>query len=132
MSFTHFQTIGITTPAGPVSKAVQLTGDAEDSFDLTIGAGLTDVLANVAFVRANVKSLYILSDTNVSLETNATDHSGGDIIALLANDPLEYRAGSYVPLSTFFPTADVTKMYFTNLTSGNATVKIRVLRDSTP
>lgn len=131
MSFTHIQTISVTTPSGPVSQAVRYTADAQDELEVTIGAGLTDVLVNLAFTLAGLKSLYLLSDVAVTLETNATNHAGGDEISILANDPLDWRASSYVPIATFL-TADVTKMYFTNATTDAATVKIRVLRDSTP
>lgn len=128
---THKHTLSVTTPEGAVTKKVSVTGDANEGLDVTIAGLATDTLVNVAFTQAGLKSIYIVTDQDLSLETNATNHASGDIIALSANKPLQWYTGGPVPLTTWF-NFDVTKFYFTNAGATAANVTIRILRDSTP
>lgn len=111
----------------PGSRTISAASGIE--FDETVAIAGTDILVNIAFPVANVKSFYIVSDKDLTLETN---NSAAPIntIALKANVPYHWvAADSY---DTFKLTADVTKFYFTNASGALATVRCRVIYDPTP
>lgn len=129
MAFTHTQTLTLQTPEGTLSQAVTSTGSRLQALDDTIPDSTTDQLVNLTFTLSALKSFYFLSDKALTLETNATDHTGGDSIAIQANVPLVWQSGGYYsnPFSQ-----NVTKFYLTNTSGGTATYSIRVLEDGTP
>lgn len=104
------------------------TGDAEDNREAVIATS-TEQQVDIAMVRARLKHLFILSDQDVTIRTNSTG-SPGDTLNVLNGFPVSYSssAGQTNP----FNSADVTTIYIQNAGATNATVRIRVLKDSTP
>ncbi len=73
------------------------------------------------------KSFYLVSDQDVTLETNAIDATGGNTIALLAGIPYLWHATSY---DSFLLTLDVSVMYITNASGATATIYCIALFDA--
>lgn len=125
---THNITINWTRAGESLSEVVAVTADGEKNFDVTVNASTTDRQVDIAFEYADVKSLYLHSDVNLTLETNSGS-SPTQTITLTADVPIIWYAnGGYAcPF-----TSNVTKFYFTNATATAATVKFRLLEDLTP
>lgn len=105
------------------------TGDAEDNREISVLAS-TEQQVDIAWVRARLQHLFIQSDQNLTVNTNAAaTGSPGDTINVVANYPISYSrsAGQAVPANS----ADVTSIFVLNATSATATLKIRILKDST-
>jgi len=105
------------------------TGDAEDNREVVI-ASSTEQQVDIAWVRARLQHLFIMADQNLSIATNqAATGTPGDTLAVVANYPVSYSrsAGQTVPMNS----ADVTALFVTNATSSSATLRIRILKDST-
>ncbi len=96
--------------------------------DEAIAVGVDTLIVASLDVSA-VKSLFLLSDQDVSFETNATDHTGGNIIALKANIPYVWHTNAY---ASFLLTLDVTAIYITNASGSSANIKLRAVVDATP
>ena len=79
---------------------------------------------------SEVKSLMILSDQALTLETN-DGTTPTDTFTLVANEPIIWTAGA--PGSPSCPlTADVTALYATNASGSAATLTINMIQDPTP
>lgn len=75
-------------------------------------------------------AVFFKSDKAVTLETNATDASGGDTLTLAADVPYVWCTGKPDSLRL---TADVTStIYVTNASGSTATVYGMVVKDSSP
>lgn len=122
---THTLNLSLLTNGGSVSQAISVTADAEVTLvdhAVTIG---TDVLVNVAFPYALIKSVILLSTVNLTIETNSSS-SPADTIILTAGIPNIFVTGYGTnPFS-----ADVTKIYRTSAAVG--VLNVRVLYDPTP
>jgi len=129
MAFTHTLTSSINNGAGSVSRSVSFTGDARDSRVIAVPTPSTDLLVNIAIDVDQIKSLYIVADQNLTLETN-NSAAPDNTIALKANKPFIYWTTSYYYVSVL--TVDVTKIYVTNASGTAATLYIELLQDSTP
>ncbi len=128
MAFTHTLTRAILSPEGGVSADVSKTGSISIGVDESIVTATTDGLLNIAFDKDDVKSIYILSDQAITIETN-DGVSPGNTINLVANQPLVWQTGDYY---TNKFTVDVTAFYITNTSGSTASLKIRILSDATP
>lgn len=111
-----------------VNQRVTASADSETNNDIAVAAATTDKLVNIAIDVSEVKSLFLLSDKDVTLQTN-NGNTPDNTITLKAGVPVIWYpdSGYSNPLTT-----DVTKIYITNAGASDATVKIRVLQDSTP
>ena len=112
----------------PVSPDIQQSDDGEINAEPTIPATTNDREVAAVFTVASLKSVFIISDRDVTLETNSSS-APAQTINLLANKPLYWYSGAY-HANPF--TVDVTKFYFSNAGAVDANVKIRILRDATP
>lgn len=112
-----------------VSDAPSYTGSAYQYLEETIVTATTDGEIVFTCDVSAIKAIIILSDQNITFETNAADHAGGNILSLLANVPYVWTYDSYF---TNLLTADITKLYITNASGSTATLKILVLTDATP
>ncbi len=95
----------------------------------TVATAQTDTLINIAIDVSAVKSFVFVSSAAITLETNATDHTGGNIIAIKANVPYIWNTDSY---DAFLLTLDVTKFYITNASGATATIYCHCVQDATP
>ena len=128
--FTHSIKYSWSGPGtSSLSGVVTRTGDADDSRIILVPAPTTDLPVTLSLDVSALKSVYMISTQDVTLETNATNHAGGNLIALTAGIPIVFQsdAGQSNPL-----TLDVTALYITNLGEVDAQVDLRFLSDSTP
>lgn len=129
MAFSHIVTQSVQTPSGLISSQKTYTGSGVVEFEETVANSATDDDIVVAIDYSAVKSFYIVSSAAVTLETNATDATGGDTIALAAGVPYVWNTGS---LDTFLLTNDVTVIYVTNASGSSALIKMSCIMDVTP
>lgn len=125
MSATFTTTYSVQTPAGTVSGSGSETADAVAFIDTTLAIG-TDTEYDIDFKYAQVKSVIIKSAVACTVETNATDATGGNTITLVAGEPLQWRLGD--AFANPF-TADVTKVFITCAAAG--AFQMYVLHDPT-
>lgn len=128
MAFSH--TIGRNWSNGQRSISAQQTfaGDGQVSRDIAVPDELTDLEVNLAIDVSQIKAVFILSDQDVTLETNSAG-APDDTIALKANKPYIWCTDDY---DSCLLTVDVTDIYLTNSSGSAATVKVEVVTDSTP
>jgi hypothetical protein len=129
MAFSHVVTWTIQGGSNVVTSSETYSGTARSSLEETITTGSTDTLITFAIDVSEIASIIIVSDQAIKLETNATDHAGGNEIDLKADVPYVWTTDSY---DACLLTADVTKLYITNASGSTATLKIEVLTDATP
>ena len=90
------------------------TTDGPVNFDL-------DVSACVSF--------FLVSDQAITIETNATDATGGNTMVLRANEPYAWHTNSK---DSFLFTEDIAIMYVTNASGATATIYCVALFDPSP
>ncbi len=104
------------------------TGTGWAGFDESIANGQTDKQVVVAIDVSAVKSIVILSDQAVTLETNSGS-TPTNTLSLVAGVPYVWNTDSY---DTFKLTGDVTAVYITNSSGAAARVQLDALLDATP
>lgn len=123
-SITHTFTFGHSGGSTSLSDSVALTGELATEASISLAASTTDQQENIAFNHTNLRAIYIKSDVTVTLETNATDATGGNTITITAGKPFIWFLGC--GLTNPF-TAAVATTYWTNATAGAATIYMRTL-----
>jgi hypothetical protein len=125
MSVTHTTTTSWKNGNGtPLSTSVSVTADGESNFDSVVNTGVTDQLVSKTVDRTKVQSIYILSDTDVTLKTNSTG-SPTDTIALVARVPVDWTINDTLAKCPI--TASVTAFYLTNAAGRQANINLRIL-----
>ncbi len=109
-----------------------VTGDTTINFDGTCaGSATPNTEVDVAFTRANLKSLCLYSDKALTIWTNAATGAATDDIDLVAGQALVWSLASdgigNCPFS-----ANVTKLYVHVTGTATATLKVRAILDQTP
>lgn len=128
MAITH--TLGIQYAAGnSVNKSVQASSGQEISIDETIPDAQTDLAVAFAAVRAKIQMLIIVSDRALTLETNSGS-AADDTFTLEAGKPIIWYSGIGIAITDLF-SADITGLFVTNASGGNALLQIRALIDPT-
>ncbi|KKN53084.1 hypothetical protein LCGC14_0605960 [marine sediment metagenome] len=130
MSFIADLVQKLTESGGEVAPATTptFTGDGKDNLDVSVADSSTDYLVNFALDVSLIQAIIIVSDKDVTMETN-DGTTPADTINLLANNPYIWYTGSYF---TNLLTTDITGLYFTNSSGGVANVKLLVIKDTTP
>ncbi len=129
MTITHSVTVAWAgSNGGGISGTITQSFDAERNCSLAIAGTTPDQQFDLDFLYAKLKSIFILATVAMTIETNAVDHAGGDIITLAANTPFLWTAGC--GLANPF-TANVTTIYVTPGGSVAGQLDIRMLIDST-
>lgn len=106
---------------------VTITTDASLDWDVVVPGNTADLLVAAAIDVSQMKSLFIHSDVDVTIETNSSS-SPGNTITVKANRPVQWYVDGGIanPLTT-----DVTAFYITRGSAGDALVKIRIMVDAT-
>ncbi|MCH8853919.1 MAG: hypothetical protein IID41_14900 [Planctomycetes bacterium] len=86
----------------------------------------TDTVLNVAIDVSAVKSFFLISDVNVTIETN-DGTTPTDTLNLIAGVPYIWNTDS---LDSFLLTGDVTKFFITN--ASDAIIDMEAVADPTP
>jgi hypothetical protein len=122
----HRVSTSVRTNAGTVSSnSYTLTGDHEFNYEIEDKSIGTDTQIDMVIDVSTIESLCIEASTAMTLETNATDHAGGQIISLLAgkalvwNTQIEATTGLACPL-----TPDITSLFVTNAAVGDLKIYI--------
>lgn len=128
MAFTH--TLGTNWNGGGLSLAASNTYSAGAELNITesIADSATDAEVAATIDVSEIKSIYILSDQALTLETN-NGAAPADTIVLVANEPYIWYTGSYY---TNLLATDITALFFTNASGSVATIELRCVFDPTP
>ena len=128
MSISHTLTRKWVSDGAEIIKDEIVSAGSELNVDESIADGETDLLVNWTCDYSALKALYIVSDQDLTIETN-DGTTPDDTITLSANVPLLWTSTGYLanPFS-----ADVTALYVTNASGSAAALKIRSLQDPTP
>lgn len=110
-----------------ITKSVVCTGGQVIRLDESIPDESTDLAVALALDVSQIKGLYIVSDQDLTLETNSGS-AADDTIALVAGVPLVWHPGCYMtnPLAT-----DVTALYVTNASGAAARLQAEIIVDPT-
>jgi hypothetical protein len=130
MAFTHTITQSITQPGGATGLTASnaYTADGKTSLEIPVPEDSTDLEVTVAIDFSQLVSLYMLSDVDMTIETNNAEGTD-DTITLAAGVPLIWNADA--PNDNPFET-DVTAFFLTTATVGDGTFKAEILEDATP
>ncbi len=123
MATIHTISRSWTNGSRSIPNSIPITAVSENNLDWTVNTGVTNQLQAFVMTIANMQSLYILSNTNVTIKTNSSG-SPANTINLLANVPLVWQTGGYY---TNLFTVDVTAIYLTNSSGQQATIRARFL-----
>lgn len=106
-----------------LTKSVSFQASEELNFDFSLAANTTNQQVNLAFTKADLQSIFISSDQDITIKTNSSG-SPQDTLTITAGNPFEWDATSGIanPFA-----GSVTTAYFTNGTSTNANVSVRTL-----
>lgn len=133
MIFKHILTRSFErdqSPGDSLTQRDEITADAEDNREIAVPNDSVPVQVSMAIDVSALKSLYIKSDQDVTLETNSSS-TPDDTINLIANQVLLWSVNDYAA-NPFASAVDVVNLFFTNSGGSAATVSVRVLQDSTP
>ena len=128
MSFEHVIAEQVTTNGRTVRQENTFSGDGQVSRSVEVADSETNMLINFALDVSQIKSIYIKSDQDLTLETNDGE-SPDNTLNLTANVPYVWHENS---LFTNLLTVDITALYATNASGSTATLEIEALVDSTP
>lgn len=123
MSITHTHSFTLSSSNGtgtPINGSVTEIGTTEFAVDNTFPAG-TDVLLACTLTVANIQSIEMLSDKNLTIETNSGS-SPANTINLIAGVPFPWsKSAAYFPNP--FGT-NITALYITNAVPARLKIKI--------
>jgi hypothetical protein len=126
--FSHQITRAYRDSSGNALTAIEtITGDAEQNYSAAWATATVDGVLNLAFTRANIKSLCITSDQAITLDTNAI-HSGSpqDTIAIAAGQVLVWSLATDLIAKCPFSN-NVSVIYIQNSSGQTANVNIRCI-----
>lgn len=130
MSYTHTVRPSIDLGGGdsPVIPSQSYSSSSRVSFTETVANSSTDYEIALTLDVTAVVSFFLMSDKNVTLETNSGS-AADNTIALVANVPYIWNTGSY---DAFLLDTDVTSVFITNASGASAIVQCEAVFDSTP
>jgi len=127
---THVQNFQRGSEGGLISKSVTVTADAESNLDVAVPDSSTDLEVAYELDVSVLKSFYLVSDQDVTIETN-DGTTPSDVFTLVAGEPLVWWTGSPLP-NPFASEADVAALFVTNASGATANLQLRSLQDPTP
>ncbi len=126
MSFSHAVTEKVTIGGVAINQVNTLTAGQKISIDETMPIA-NDTLVALSLDVSQVKSMFILSDQDVTLETNSSS-APAQSLALKANIPYIWYTNKYHSL---WCTTDITALYVTNASASAASLQLEILVDPT-
>lgn len=129
MAFTHNITQALVVANRNITYATEYSADAQASIDIQVPNGDDHEVA-LAIDESEMKSLFIVVEVDMTLETNSVDATGGDTINLKAGVPFIWNADAYG--SNPFTGNDVTAIFISNDSGNAARFQLEVLFDATP
>lgn len=128
MAFSHTLRQAVSVGGWDVSQNNVYSADSQTSVDVEIPDSETDMLVNFALDVSQIESIFILSDQDLTLETNS-GAAPDDTLSLLAGVPLVWTNDSYY---ANLLTTDITALYATNASGAAARLRIEAVHDATP
>lgn len=128
MSFSHVLTISLSGGAVNLTGKQTVTADSKQSYDIPLTASQINAEVDADFDFANLVSVFIISDQNLTIKTNSSS-APDDTITVTANVPFVWNTAQAAD-NPF--TANVTKFFLTNGAAVAARAQIEILCDSTP
>lgn len=125
---SHSHILRITGPGADRTKTITVTGSGSQSLDEDIANGQTNKRIEFTLDVSALKSIWICSDQDVTLETN-DGTTPADTIALQAGVPYMWHSDSY---DACLLTTDITALFITNASGASANLTIEALTDVTP
>lgn len=106
-----------------VSKTVNQDWGASQNLDEDIPSNQTDLAVAFALTIAKLKGFYMVSDVNMTVETN-NGAAPDNTFTLLANQPVvwDISMANWFPIADLF-SANVTSLFITNTTAGTLTIR---------
>lgn len=129
MSITHTLTVSVTDGGVALSKSFDVTSGSGINISEEVADSSSNVAIAFAAVRAKLKSLFMVCDQALTVETNSGS-SPADSFELLANKPVVWYEGCGVAVNTFLST-DITGLFVTNASGFDATLQIKAVIDPT-
>ena len=127
---THKVTMGVQGSGVSQSKDISYTNTGISLIDgETLATGSDDEEMDFTLDFSECKVFYLVSDQDVTFDTNAADPGHDDQIALLANEPYLWHETSY---HTFLIGTDITSVFISNNSGETATIYCLALYDPTP
>jgi hypothetical protein len=113
-----------------ISQTVTLDAEGERNYNVTVNAAQTDKQVEMPIDISEVKSLYIHSTEDVTIEYNDAAGAQGSL-TVTAEKPIIWYLGCGYAITAVLA-VDVTNFYLTNAGADAAVVKIRILEDTVP
>lgn len=127
---THKITHRVEAGGETIQQTSEVTADQETNVEVTVAGSTTDDQVDVAIDISDLKSIYMETDQDLTVETNSGS-TPDDTFTLKANMPMTWNTDSSLP-NPFASATDVTALYLTNAGSTAATFRMKVLQDVTP
>lgn len=127
MSFSHDFTEAILSGGTSLNKTNTFTGDGRLSIEASVATGEENFEIDCVLDVSELSSLYIVSDQDVTFETN-DGAAPPETIALLADVPYIWTSSSY---HTNLLETDITALFISNTSGETAIVNIEFLYDCT-
>lgn len=128
MAFTHKLNLNWEGLGRQIVSQNSYSGDSQTSINVAVPDSTSDQLVVFSLDVSQIKSIYIKSDVDMTLETN-DGTTPADTLVLVANEPYIWWSGS---LFTNLLATDVTALYLTTGSVGAGTFELEVVFDSTP
>lgn len=128
MSLTHTILERLTVGGQTTDKTQAKSAGGGTSLSESIPDSSTDLQVAFDLDVSTVKSFYMASDQDVTVETNSGS-TPDDTINLVANVPYIWHDQSY---HNFLLGTDVTDLFVTNSSGSAATLQVEALFDPTP
>ena len=128
MSFTHTIEVNWKGAGREIKTSKNYTGNAQQSIVESVPDSSADFFVAFSLDVSEIKSIFILSSVDMTLETN-DGATPIDTINLKAGKPYIWHTDGYF---TNLLTTDVTALYLTNASGGVATFELEVVTDPTP
>ena len=126
---THVITQSVNVGSVGRSGSKEYTADTRETYEIAIASDASDFEIEIVIAVANIASLVILADQDLTLETNSAG-APVDTVPLKANVPLIMNTDDYFTTKPIAP--DVTSLFVTNGSAVATTLYIELLRDATP
>lgn len=127
---THKVTMAVLGSGIELSKDISYTNTGVALIDgETLATASDDEEMAFTLDFSACKAFYLVSDQDITFDTNAADPGHDDQISLLANEPYVWHETSY---HTFLIGTDITSVFISNNSGSTATIYCLALSDPTP
>lgn len=116
MSLTANFKRAVTSGNSSLTGSGSISASVNPIVNIDIATTVTATLDGVAFTDTNLKGLYMLSDTNVTV--TFVGSGGNDVVDLLAGIPMSWDTSSYLPIPVTH--TSVSSVTVHNATGGTA------------